>query len=85
MRPVKSAPRLGHEDKKDFANIYCHLDDGGNLSCLDELQNFFTKQQSKWASVVKSPPVDLKAKKVSAVHSKRKVLLTEIFRRAFLA
>jgi hypothetical protein len=43
--------------------VHCHLDDGGKLSRLADLQNFFTKQHSKWATLLKTLEGQLKTKK----------------------
>jgi hypothetical protein len=43
--------------------VHFHLDGGGKLSELADLQTFFTKQHSKWASVLKTLEVQLKTKK----------------------
>jgi hypothetical protein len=43
--------------------IQSRLDNGGKLSNLVDLQNFFTKQHSKWASVLKTLESELKRKK----------------------
>jgi hypothetical protein len=46
--------------------VHFHLDGGGKLSELADLQTFFTKQHSKWASVLKTLEVQLKTKKRNA-------------------
>jgi hypothetical protein len=43
--------------------IHSHLDNGGKLSKLADLQNFSTKQHSKRASVLKKLESELKMKK----------------------
>ena len=43
--------------------IHSHLDNGDKLSKLADLQNFFTKQHSKWASILKKLESELKKKK----------------------
>jgi hypothetical protein len=43
--------------------VHFHLDAGGKLSGLADLQNFFTRQHSKWATVLKILEGQLKTKK----------------------
>ena len=43
--------------------VHCYLDDAGKLSSLDDLQNFFSRQHSKWAPVLKKLEAELKIKK----------------------
>lgn len=62
--------RLAHDLTRNALfrglEVHCHLDGGGKLSELADLQKFFTKQHSKWAAVLKTLEVQLKAKKHSA-------------------
>lgn len=45
--------------------VHYHLDDSGKTGSLGDLQNFFTKQQSKWSATLKKLESELKAKKKS--------------------
>jgi len=48
--------RLAHDLTRNVLfrglEVHFHLDSGGKLSELADLQNFFTKQHSKWATVL---------------------------------
>ena len=59
--------RLAHDLTRNVLfrglEVHCHLDDKGKLSELADLQNFFTKQHSKWAVLLKSLDAQLKTKK----------------------
>lgn len=59
--------RLAHDLTRNVLfrglGVHWHLDGSGKLSGLTDLQNFFTKQHSKWATVLKTLDGQLKAKK----------------------
>lgn len=59
--------RLAHDLTRNVLfrglEVHCHLDDRGKLSELVDLQNFFTKQHSKWATLLKTLEGQLKTKK----------------------
>ncbi len=59
--------RLAHDLTRNALfrglEVHFHLDAGGKLSGLADLQNFFTRQHSKWATVLKTLEGQLKAKK----------------------
>jgi hypothetical protein len=59
--------RLAHDLTRNVLfrglEVHCHLDAGGKLSGLADLQNFFTRQHSKWATVLKTLDGQLKTKK----------------------
>jgi hypothetical protein len=62
--------RLAHDLTRNVLfrglEVHCHLDDRGKLSELTDLQNFFTKQHSKWAALLKTLEGQLKIKKRNA-------------------
>jgi Apea-like HEPN len=62
--------RLAHDLTRNVLfrglEVRFHLDDRGTLSELADLQNFFTKQHSKWATLLKALEAQLKTKKRSA-------------------
>lgn len=62
--------RLAHDLTRSVLfrglEVHCHLDDIGKLSELADLKNFFTKQHSKWATLLKNLEGQLKTKKRSA-------------------
>lgn len=59
--------RLAHDVTRNALfrglEIHSHLDAGGKLSTLDDLQNFFTQQHSKRASVLEKLNTELKTLK----------------------
>jgi hypothetical protein len=62
--------RLAHDLTRNVLfrglEVHFHLDDRGKLSELTDLQNFFTKQHSKWATLLKTLEGQLKTKKRNA-------------------
>jgi hypothetical protein len=66
----RSKVRLAHDLTRNVLfrglEVHFHLDAGGKLSGLADLQNFFTRQHSKWATVLKTLEGQLKTKKRGA-------------------
>jgi len=66
-RSFRKTLRIAHDLTRNALfrglEVHCHLDDGGKLSNLDDLQHFFTLQHSKWAPVLKKLNAELKIKK----------------------
>jgi Apea-like HEPN len=66
-KEFRKTVRLAHDLTRNALfrglEVHLHLDSAGNLSGLADLQKFFTKQHSKWASALKKLEGELKAKK----------------------
>lgn len=61
------ALRLAHDLTRNALfrglEVHSYLDHKGRLSNLEDLQNFFTEQHSKWAPVLKKLSIEMKVKK----------------------
>jgi hypothetical protein len=66
-RSFRKTVRIAHDLTRTALfrglEVHCHLDDAGKLSNLDDLQNFFVRQHSRWAPVLKKLNAELKTKR----------------------
>ena len=66
-RPFLAKVGLAHDLTRNALfrglEVHSHLDNGGKMSGLADLQHFFTTQHSRWASVLKKLGAQLKEKK----------------------
>jgi hypothetical protein len=71
-RSFRETVRIAHDLTRTALfrglEVHCHLDDAGKLSGLADLQNFFSRQHSKWAPVLTKLDAELKIKRRTVRH-----------------